>query len=54
MNAKKLGIGVGLAGAGIFAARSLGPRLHEHCRTRCACGRCGGAHEGAERHESDG
>jgi hypothetical protein len=41
MNAKKLGLGVGLAGVGVFAAWSLGPKLHEHCQSMCA-GKCGG------------
>ena len=41
MNAKKLGIGAGLAGVGMFAAHSLGPKLHEHCQSMCA-GKCGG------------
>jgi len=40
MNAKKLGIGAGLAGVGMIAARSLGPKLHEHCQSMCA-GKCG-------------
>ncbi len=41
MNAKKLGLGAGLAGIGMFAARSLGPKLHERCQSMCA-GKCGG------------
>lgn len=54
MNPKKLGIGAGLAGAGLFAAHSLGPKMHEHCQSMCAgaaanaAGKCGGAHESAE------
>ena len=40
MNAKKLGICAGLAAVGMFAARSLGPKLHEHCQSMCA-GKCG-------------
>lgn len=52
MTAKKLAIGAGLAGAGVFAARSLGPKLHEHCQSMCAGGKCGGAHESEEPHES--
>lgn len=36
MNAKKLGLGAGLAGAGVLAARSFGPKLHEHCQSMCA------------------
>jgi hypothetical protein len=51
MNAKKLAIGAGLTGAGVFAARSLGPKLHEHCQNMCAGGRCGGARESQEPHE---
>ena len=39
MNAKKLGLGAGLAAAGVFAARSLGPNLHQHCQSMCA-GKC--------------
>ena len=41
MNAKKLGLGAALAGVGVFAARSLGPKLHQHCQSMCA-GKCGG------------
>ena len=40
MNAKKLGLAAALAAVGVFAARSLGPKLHEHCQTMCA-GNCG-------------
>ena len=50
MNAKKLGIGAGLAGAGVLAARSFGPKLHEHCQSMCACDRCGGARDTEDRH----
>jgi hypothetical protein len=42
MNAKKLGFGAALAGAGVLAARSFGPKLHEHCQSMCS-ERCGGA-----------
>jgi hypothetical protein len=52
MTAKKLAIGAGLAGAGVFAARSLGPKLHEHCLSMCVGCKCGGAHKGEEPHES--
>ena len=41
MNAKKLGLGVGFAAVGVFAARSLGPKLHEHCQSMCARNCCG-------------
>ena len=57
MNAKKLGIGAGLAGAGVVAARSFGPKLHEHCQSMCggaavdAAGKCGRAHESVEPEE---
>ena len=47
MNAKKLGFGVGLAGAGVLAARSLGPKLHEHCQSMCSR-EFGGAPRGEE------
>jgi hypothetical protein len=43
MSTKKLGIRVGLAGAGVFAARSLAPKLHDKCQSMCAGGKCGGA-----------
>ena len=36
MNAKKLGVGAGLAGVGVLAARSFGPKLHEHCQSMCS------------------
>lgn len=52
MNAKKLGIGAALAGAGVLAARSLAPKLHEHCQRMCAGGKCGGTQEREEPHES--
>jgi hypothetical protein len=52
MTAKKLAIGAGLAGAGVFAARSLAPKLHEHCQSMCAAGKCGGARDSEEPHES--
>lgn len=42
MTLKKLGIGSALAGAGVLAARWLGPKLHEHCQRMCAGGTCGG------------
>ncbi len=45
MNAKKLGFGVGLAGAGVLAARSFGPKLHEHCQSMCS-EKFGGASQG--------
>ena len=51
MSAKKLAISAGLAGVGVFAARAVGPKLHEHCQSVCAGGKCGGAHEGEEPHE---
>lgn len=35
MNAKKLGLAAGIAGAGVLAARSFGPKLHEHCQSMC-------------------
>jgi hypothetical protein len=47
MNAKKLGFGAGLAGAGVLAARSLRPKLHEHCQSMCS-ERFGGAAHGEE------
>ena len=47
MNAKKLELGAGLAAVGVFAARSLGPKLHEHCQSMCA-GNCGGPHDKEE------
>jgi hypothetical protein len=52
MNAKKLGIVAALAGACVLAARSLAPKLHEHCRRMCAGGKCGGTPEREEPHES--
>ena len=44
MTAKNLGLGAGLAAVGVFAARSLGPKLHEHCQSMCAA-KCGGPHD---------
>lgn len=38
MNAKKLGLGALLAGVGVFAARAVGPKLHEQLPER-VCGR---------------
>ena len=51
MNAKKLGLAAGLAAVGVFAARSLGPKLHEHCQSICA-GKCDGPDDkaGTARH----
>ena len=50
MDAKKLGFGAGLAGAAALAARSLGPKLHEHCQSMCAqrCGRAAQSEASAE------
>ena len=50
MNAKKLGFGAALAGAGVLAARSLGPKLHEHCQSMCS-EKCGCAARGDEKEE---
>lgn len=35
MDARKASFvtGAGLVGVGVLAARSLGPKLHEHCKT---------------------
>ena len=51
MTAKKLGLGAGLAGVCVFAARSLAPKLHEHCQSMCA-GKLGGPDdkEGSAQH----
>ena len=42
MDAKtaRIAAGVALVGAGVVALRSLGPKLHERCRSACA-GKCG-------------
>jgi hypothetical protein len=52
MNAKKLGFGAGLAGAGVLAAHSFGPKLHEHCQNMCSK-KCGGARQGEQPEEPD-
>jgi hypothetical protein len=51
MTAKKLAIGAGLAGAGVFAARTIAPKLNEHCQSMCAGGKCGGARDTGDPHE---
>jgi hypothetical protein len=50
MNPKKLGFGAGLAAAGLLAARSFGPKLHEHCQNMC-CEKFDGAAEGEQQEE---
>jgi hypothetical protein len=50
MNAKKLGFGAVLAGAGVLAARSFGPKLHERCQSICS-EKCGCTAHGKESQE---
>ena len=51
MDARKLGLGAALAGAGALAVCSFGPkRMHEHCQSMCA-EKFGGAAESDEQED---
>ena len=49
MHASKFRVATGaaLAGAGVLVSRSLGPKLHERCRSACS-GKCGRDRDEAE------